>query len=250
MPGCPPVKKAEFGPALRCMPHVLDMQLRDAHARAASAEQRVDFEDFSEQTRPGAACFPGEVGIVLLGAYVCRRSGAVAMGGGNGDSGPVGIGAVKALAMSSRIGDDLVCPVVVGLINAYAIRATIEKYFTGNIAEFTQNQKEIDAMKRKLAERLRRALTPMPRTRHRKHRKDHRPQDRPGSPARYIMAGDLQDKHILDTSAWNALLDDPRQDALLEILRTKVVIPTTLAISEIAATPGSERRHALLISVL
>jgi hypothetical protein len=64
------------------------------------------------------------------------------------------------------------------------------------------------------------------------------------------MAGDLQDKHILDTSAWNALLDDPRQDALLEILRTKVVIPTTLAISEIAATPGSERRHALLISVL
>jgi len=77
----------------------------DAHARAAGAEQRVDFEDFSEQTRPGAACFPGEVGIVLLGAYVCRRSGAVAMGGGNGDSGPVGIGAVKALAMSSRIGD-------------------------------------------------------------------------------------------------------------------------------------------------
>jgi len=77
----------------------------DAHARAASAEQRVDFEDFSEQARPGAACFPGEVGIVLLGAYVCRRSGAVAIGVGNGDPGPVGIGAVKALAMSSRIGD-------------------------------------------------------------------------------------------------------------------------------------------------
>ena len=32
----------------------------DAHARATSAEQRVDFEDFSEQTRPCAACFPGD----------------------------------------------------------------------------------------------------------------------------------------------------------------------------------------------
>jgi len=73
----------------------------DAHACAASSEQRVYFEDFSEQAHPGAACFPGEVEIVLLGAYVCRRSGAVA----DGDPGPVGIGAVKALAMSSRIGD-------------------------------------------------------------------------------------------------------------------------------------------------
>ena len=56
---------------MRCMPHVQDMQLRDAHAGAAGAEQRVDFEDYSEHVRPGAACFPGEVGIVLLGASVC-----------------------------------------------------------------------------------------------------------------------------------------------------------------------------------
>jgi len=60
------------------------------------------------------------------------------------------------------------------------------------------------------------------------------------------MAGDLRDKQILDTSAWNALFDDPRRDDLLEILQTKIIIPTTLAISEISATPDPERRHALI----
>jgi hypothetical protein len=60
------------------------------------------------------------------------------------------------------------------------------------------------------------------------------------------MAGDLKDKHILDTSAWNALFDDPERDHLLEILRTAVILPTTLAISELAATEGAERRQALI----
>ena len=77
----------------------------DAHACAADAEHWVYLENFPQQARPGAARFPGEVGIVLLGASVFRRSGAIAMGGGNGDSGPVGVGAVEALAMSSRIGN-------------------------------------------------------------------------------------------------------------------------------------------------
>jgi hypothetical protein len=65
-------------------------------------------------------------------------------------------------------------------------------------------------------------------------------------PPRYVMARDVQDKHILDTSAWNALFDDLKRDQLVEILRTKVILPTTLAISELAATEDPERRHALL----
>jgi hypothetical protein len=75
-------------------------------------------------------------------------------------------------------------------------------------------------------------------------------QRRPGSPARYVMAAELQDKQILDTSAWNELFDDPRRDQLLEILQAKVVIPTALSISEIAATPEPGRRQALLRLVM
>ena len=86
----------------------------------------------------------------------------------------------------------------------------------------------------------------MPKSRHRKTRKRKAPKPRRASgAARYVMAGDLRDKQILDTSAWNALFDDPRRDDLLEILQTKIIIPTTLAISEISATPDPERRHAL-----
>ena len=47
----------------------------DANARAASAEQRVDFEDFSEQTRPGAACLPGKVGIGNLDTHHLKQIG-------------------------------------------------------------------------------------------------------------------------------------------------------------------------------
>ncbi len=60
------------------------------------------------------------------------------------------------------------------------------------------------------------------------------------------MAGDVSNKHVLDTNARNDLFDDPVRDYLLEVLRTTVVLPTTLAISELAATEDAERRHALL----
>ncbi len=70
------------------------------------------------------------------------------------------------------------------------------------------------------------------------------PSDRPT--ARYVMASDLQGKHILDTSAWNALFKDQRRDELLEILGTKVILPTTLSISELAATEDPEKRLALI----
>lgn len=64
--------------------------------------------------------------------------------------------------------------------------------------------------------------------------------------ARYFNANDFQNKDILDTSAWNALLDDLGRDELLKALRARIVIPTTLAITEMAATPDSERRQSLL----
>ena len=77
----------------------------DLHAGAAGAGQRVHFEDFPDQARPRAPRFPREVGIVLLRVWVCRGTSAVAIGGRNGDSGPVRVGAVKPLAMAPGIGD-------------------------------------------------------------------------------------------------------------------------------------------------
>jgi len=48
----------------------------DAHAAAAGAMQRVRFEDYLNQTSPGAAGFPGAIRIVELGKYRCRQAGA------------------------------------------------------------------------------------------------------------------------------------------------------------------------------
>jgi hypothetical protein len=53
----------------------------DLHPGAAFADQRVNFKDFSEQARPGAAGFSRKVGIVLLCAGFGCRTGAVANGG-------------------------------------------------------------------------------------------------------------------------------------------------------------------------
>jgi hypothetical protein len=60
------------------------------------------------------------------------------------------------------------------------------------------------------------------------------------------MAGDIPNKHILDTSAWNDLANDPGLDLILEKLRSVAIVPTALAIAEIAATEDPERRLALL----
>jgi hypothetical protein len=48
----------------------------DLHAGATGAYQGVRFEDFSQEARPRAAGFPGEVGIVLLRQCVCGGTGA------------------------------------------------------------------------------------------------------------------------------------------------------------------------------
>jgi hypothetical protein len=62
------------------------------------------------------------------------------------------------------------------------------------------------------------------------------------SPAeRTVMVWEIPDKHILDTSAWNQLFDDPDRALLVEKLDTKNIVPTSIAISEISAIMPSSR---------
>src|SRR5262249_40842225 len=90
-------------------------------------------------------------------------------------------------------------------------------------------------------------LMPRSRIKHPKRKHSRRKRSpRARSIGRYVQARDVPEKHILDTSAWNGLLDDPKRDDLLAVLRTMVIIPTAIAISEIAAIQNTERRHALL----
>jgi hypothetical protein len=65
-------------------------------------------------------------------------------------------------------------------------------------------------------------------------------------PRRYIMATQLENKHLLDTSAWNALFEDPERGEMIEALETTVILPTTLAVTELAATENGDRRQALI----
>jgi hypothetical protein len=64
--------------------------------------------------------------------------------------------------------------------------------------------------------------------------------------ARTVMAAEIPNKQILDTSAWNNLIDDPGLDLIREKLRSVTIIPTALAIAEIAATEDPGRRLGLL----
>jgi len=60
------------------------------------------------------------------------------------------------------------------------------------------------------------------------------------------MSSQLANKHILDTSAWNALFDDEKREDLVKILRRKVILPTSVAITELAAIEDSVRRISIL----
>jgi len=66
------------------------------------------------------------------------------------------------------------------------------------------------------------------------------------SPACTVLVSEVTDKHILDTSGWNRLFDDPQREAMLAILDTKIILPTVVAISELAAIEDAERRINLL----
>ena len=60
------------------------------------------------------------------------------------------------------------------------------------------------------------------------------------------MLSDVRNKHILDTSAWNALFDDPDRDLLTEAALSRTIFPTCIAITEVAATEDAARRMNIL----
>lgn len=60
------------------------------------------------------------------------------------------------------------------------------------------------------------------------------------------MLSDVRNKHILDTSAWNALFDDPERDVLIEGALSRTIFPTCIAITEVAATEDTARRMDIL----
>lgn len=60
------------------------------------------------------------------------------------------------------------------------------------------------------------------------------------------MLSDVRNKHILDTSAWNALFDDPDRGLLIEAALSRTIFPTCIAITEVAATEDAARRMDIL----
>lgn len=74
--------------------------------------------------------------------------------------------------------------------------------------------------------------------------------DRPRLPANSTpqtrMLSDVRDKHILDTSVWNALFDDSDRDQLIEAALFRTIFPTCIAITEVAAIEDTARRVDIL----
>lgn len=67
-----------------------------------------------------------------------------------------------------------------------------------------------------------------------------------GAATRILNASEIPNRHVLDTSAWNRLHDDPERERLVEIALRKVsILPTCVAITEFAATEDPERRRGL-----
>jgi len=66
------------------------------------------------------------------------------------------------------------------------------------------------------------------------------------SQAQTKLVADFPDKHILDTSAWNAFYDDPEKELLIEAAFGKTILPTCVAITEVAAIESNTRRIDIL----
>ena len=60
------------------------------------------------------------------------------------------------------------------------------------------------------------------------------------------MVAEFRDKHILDTSAWNALYDDREKEIVIEAALGKTILPTCVAITEVAAIEDNTRRVDIL----
>jgi predicted nucleic acid-binding protein len=61
-----------------------------------------------------------------------------------------------------------------------------------------------------------------------------------------MLVADFRDKHILDTSAWNALYDDREKEIVIEATFGKTILPTCVAITEVAAIGNNTRRIDIL----
>jgi len=61
-----------------------------------------------------------------------------------------------------------------------------------------------------------------------------------------IPSRELKNRHILDTSAVNKVLDDPESARIVERLKETEILPTTVAIAEICAEPDATHRRRLL----
>jgi hypothetical protein len=61
-----------------------------------------------------------------------------------------------------------------------------------------------------------------------------------------MLVADFRDKHILDTSAWNALYDDCEKEIVIEAAFGKTILPTCVAIIEVAAIENNIRRIDIL----
>lgn len=60
------------------------------------------------------------------------------------------------------------------------------------------------------------------------------------------MLDHFRNKHILDTSAWNALFNDPACELLIETAASLTIFPTCIAVSEVAAIEDSAKRMNIL----
>jgi hypothetical protein len=60
------------------------------------------------------------------------------------------------------------------------------------------------------------------------------------------MLSEVPDRHILDTSAWNALFDDPDRDLLIGATLSRTILPTCIAITEVAVIEDAVRRVDIL----
>jgi len=56
------------------------------------------------------------------------------------------------------------------------------------------------------------------------------------------MLSDVRNKHVLDTSPWNALFDDPDRDLLIEAALSWTIFPTCIAIIEVTTSEDTVRR--------
>lgn len=68
----------------------------------------------------------------------------------------------------------------------------------------------------------------------------------PSQKPQFANLSDVPDKHLLDTSAWNALFADPDRNLVVEAALRRTILPTCIAITEVAAIEDTAKRTGIL----